>query len=74
MLGKIFISFLAVVVILGVIGFLLRRAEKAKGENTEQSRDHPLSQKTVDNVNDLNDRFNRARYMDRDGEQRTETE
>ena len=30
-------------------------------------QDQVLSEKTVNNVSDLNDRFNRARYMDEDG-------
>lgn len=40
-----------------------REAAKKEQKDTEL-----LPQSVVDNVNDLGDRFNRARYMDKDGE------
>ena len=61
-IGMLFLGFIAVVVILGVVGLLLRKRNGA-----EKSGEEVLSQKIVDNVNDLNDQFNRARYMVRDG-------
>ena len=61
-LGKLFVGFLAVVAALGGVGLWQRRRSSPKDE------DELLSQKTVENVFDLNDRFNRARYQDKDGE------
>ena len=61
--GKLFFGFLLLVAVLALIGYLQTRrspADKAEAE--------VLSQKTVDNVLDLNDHFNRARYQDTDGE------
>ena len=68
MIGRLFVGFLIVVAALGVIGIcMIRRAnaKKAPSEKTEEER--ALSEKTVNNVFDLEDRFNRARYMDQDG-------
>ncbi len=59
--GKLFIGFLIVVAVLGIIGLVMAHYAKKKG----------LKQKTSDNITenvaDLNDRFNRARYMSEDG-------
>ena len=54
--GKLFVGFFAVVAALGGVG--LWQMRKAAPEEKEEI----LSQKAVDNVLDLNDRFNRARY------------
>ncbi|MBQ6273563.1 MAG: hypothetical protein IJK63_05005 [Oscillospiraceae bacterium] len=61
--GKLFFGFLLVVAVLAVIGYLQTRRSPA-----DKAGDEVLSQKTVDNVLDLNDHFNRARYQDKDGE------
>ena len=59
--GKLLLGFLAVVVVGALIGFLLTLRAKKRGE-AEEPKD------PTENVLDLNDRFNRARYMDKDGE------
>ncbi len=64
--GKLFFGFLAVVVLLALFGFFLRRRDIKEGL-VSPDEEEGLTQKAVDNVNDLNDRFNRARYMDEDG-------
>ena len=63
--GQLFIVFITAVVLLGIVGWAVARRNAAKkGASTD---DQVLSEKTVNNVSDLNDRFNRARYMDEDG-------
>ena len=64
-LGQLFVGFLVVVAVLALIGFFRRRRDirMCLASPDEES----LSRKAVDNVNALNDRFNRARYMDEDG-------
>ena len=65
-IGKLFVGFLAVVAVLGIVGFVLKkRAAQGKGDGSRQ--EELLSEKVVENVFDLKDRFNRARQMDRDG-------
>lgn len=56
MLGKALIVFFGVIAVLGIVGIVML---KKKGK-TEMRDD-------TENVVDLNDRFNRARYMDEDG-------
>ena len=56
------IVFLLVVAVLGVIGGVIVWRAKKKGEAVD-SREG-----VTENVADLNDRFNRARYQDKDGE------
>ena len=56
MIGKFMIAFFAAIAVLGFIGFLLSR-----GKTAEKERDD------FGNAVDLNDRFNRARYMAEDG-------
>jgi hypothetical protein len=56
MIGKFMIAFFAAIAVLGFVGFLLSR-----GKSAEKERDD------IGNVGDLNDRFNRARYMAGDG-------
>ncbi len=59
-LGRIVIVLLALVTVLGVVGLIMIRHAKRKGDvvGTEDP---------AENVVDLNDRFNRARYMQEDG-------
>lgn len=64
--GKLFVGFFVVVAVLALIGFFLRRRDIKKGLVSPE--EEVLSQKTAENVLDLNDRFNRARYMDEDGQ------
>ena len=58
--GKLLLGFFIVVVVLALIGFFMNLRAKKRGETVE--RKDP-----TENVADLNDRFNRARYMDKDG-------
>ena len=60
--GKLFFGFLAVVAVLGVAGGIIVWRRKKKGEADGLQRD------VTENVADLNDRFNRARYQDKDGD------
>ena len=57
----ILIVLLAIVAVLGVVGFILTRREKKKKEAAAEREN------VTENVADLNDRFNRARYMSEDG-------
>ena len=63
-IGRLFLGFLAVVVILGIIGLVMRRRKT----NAHPGGEEVLPEEVVENVNDLNDSFNRARYMDKDGQ------
>ncbi len=65
--GKLFFGFLVVVAVLGIIGLFLKKRDVKKGVCSPEE-DELLSTKTVENVLDLNDRFNRARYQDQDGQ------
>ena len=62
--GKLFFGFLALLALLAILGFFLKRKDVRDGADQEED---VLSQRTVGNVADLNDHFNRARSMDRDG-------
>ena len=65
----ILIGLLGLIAVLAVIGWIQRKRNAAKGETDPAEQEAgPLSEKTVENVHDLRDRFNRARYMDKDGE------
>lgn len=72
MLGNILAVILLGAAILAVIGYLQLKCGKKKGAQEEVfgtkdiAEDEALNQKTVDHVLDLNDRFNRAPYMDKD--------
>ncbi len=66
MLGKIFLPIFAVFLLLFLIGAGMAIAAKRKNPSARNETEELLSQKTVENVSDLGDRFNRARYMDRD--------
>ncbi len=59
-LGRIALVLIALVALLGGIGFILERRAKRRGEQTEAERSE------TENVANLNDRFNRARYMNED--------
>ena len=63
--GKLFFGFLAVVLVLAILGFFLKRRDAKNG--IDAGEEEVLSQKAVSNVADLNYDFNRARYMDEDG-------
>ncbi len=63
-IGRLFLGFLAVVVILGIIGLVMRRRKT----NAHPDGEKVLPEEVVENVSDLNDSFNRARYMDKDGQ------
>ena len=65
--GKLFLGFLILVAVLAIIGFFQKRRDAKKGVLSPEE-DEILSMKTAENVADLNDRFNRARYQDKDGE------
>ena len=58
--GKLFVGFLIVVAVLGVVVLLMAHRAKKRGEAEPSSN-------VTENVADLNDRFNRARYMSKDG-------
>ncbi len=65
--GKLFIGFIAAVALLGIVGWIVsKRNAGRKGSGSDQA-DEILPEKTVNNVLDVRDRFNRARYMDEDG-------
>ncbi len=59
-LGRIALVLIALVALLGGIGFILERRAKRRGEQPEAERSE------TENVANLNDRFNRARYMNED--------
>ena len=61
MIGRFLIGFFAVVAILGIIGVWMLKRKKAG----RTGADAPKS--ITENIADLNDRFNRVRYMDQDG-------
>ena len=60
MIGRFMLIFLIVIAVLGIIGIWMLKRNKG-GSGREHSRSD------TENVADLNDRFNRARYMDQDG-------
>ena len=59
--GKFMIIFLVVLAVLAVIGFWMKKKEAAKA-GEERS-----PEKVLENVADLADNFNRARYQNQDG-------
>lgn len=62
-LGRIIAVLLGTIAVLGIIGFIQSRRAKKKGEAVGTPEELIPSE----NVPNLNDRFNRARYMDQDG-------
>ena len=67
MFAKFFIIFFAALIVLGAIGLWMRKRD-AKTDPDRREDEAFFSEKEAANVQDLNDRFNRARYMDRDGQ------
>ena len=67
MLGKAILVFLAAIAALGGIGFLQMRRKAAAAPQAGEDAEKRREDKIVENVADLNDRFNRARYMGQDG-------
>ena len=61
----ILIGLLGLIIILAVVGLIQRKRNAAKGRPDPAEEDF-LSDKTVENVHNLNDHFNRARYMEDD--------
>ena len=61
MFGTFMIIFFAVLAVLAAIGFWMKK-------NTPQSNDIKDPDKVLENVADLADNFNRARYQDKDGQ------
>ena len=64
-LGQLFFIFLGVCVALGILGWWISKRDKTRG--TSPGADAALPEETLENVAALNDQFDRARYMDRDG-------
>lgn len=60
-LGRIAIVLVIAAAVLGIVGMILIKRAAKKGEK----RNAP--ENVTGNVSDLNDQFNRARYMDKDG-------
>ena len=61
MLGEMLLIFFIALAVLALIGFLMKK--RSGGKDAEKAdRD-----RVTENVADLNDRFNRARYTDQDG-------
>ena len=64
----ILIGIVGLIAVLALIGLIQRKRNAAKGRTDPAEQEaEVLAEKVVDNVADLNDRFNRARYMDKDG-------
>ena len=61
MFGTFMIVFFAVLVVLAVIGLWIKK-------NTPQSNNIKEPDKVLENVADLADNFNRARYKEQDGQ------
>ena len=59
MIGRFMLGFLAVFAVLGIIGIWMQKQKKAGNSGAARS--------DTENAADLNDRFNRARYMGQDG-------
>ena len=57
-LGDILLIFGAALVVLAFVGWLMNRRKPEKAKDSD---------KVLENVADLNDRFNRARYQDENG-------
>ena len=66
-IGWFFLIFFSVVIVLALLGFWLKKRD-AKNNPSSQAEDEAFfSEEEVGNVHNLNDQFNRARYMDKDG-------
>lgn len=63
----IIIGLICLIALMGLIGFIITKRRAAKGEKDPSGQPaEVLPERTVNNVFDLRDRFNRARYMNRD--------
>ncbi|MCR5611060.1 MAG: hypothetical protein K6F68_04425 [Clostridiales bacterium] len=60
--GILLIAALALIFVLGLAGLIIFLVSRKKGEPETPTKS------VTENVADLNDQFNRARYQDRDGE------
>ena len=67
MFGKLFVGFLIVFAVLAIIGLWQKKRNAAKASAGKPGGKDPLEEKSVENVADLNDLFNRARGVDQDG-------
>ena len=67
MLGKAILVFLAVIAVLGAVGLWMLKRKAAAAPQAGEDAEKRREDKIVENVADLNDRFNRARYMGQDG-------
>ena len=67
-IGKLFLEFMALVLALGLLGGWMHRRDAKKRPGVQTDEDEFFSEKEVGNVQNLNDWFNRARYMDEDGQ------
>ncbi len=67
-IGKFLIIFFSAIIVLALIGLVMKLRDAKKNPSAPKDGEEALSEKTVENVHDLRDRFNRARYMDKDGE------
>ena len=68
-LGRILLVLLIILGALAIAGavYLIGMKKRKAAAAPLADADDPFSEKTVENVSTLNDRFNRARYMDQDG-------
>lgn len=66
-IGKLFLEFMALVLALGLLGAWMQRRDAKKRPGAQKDEEEFFSEKEVGNVHNLNDWFNRARYMDEDG-------
>lgn len=67
MFGRLLAVFLIVFAALALIGLWQKKRNAASAASGKPGAEDPLEEKSVENVNDLNDVFNRARYVDQDG-------
>lgn len=61
--GILLTACLAVLVVFGIVGLIIFLVSRKKGEPETPTKS------VTENVADLNDHFNRARYQDKDGDQ-----
>ena len=66
-IGWFFVIFFSVVLVLAIVGYFLKKQEAKKNPSARIEDEPFLSEEEVGNVHNLNDQFNRARYMDKDG-------
>ena len=66
-IGWFFVIFFSVVIVLGIVGYFLKKRDANKNPSSRAENEELFSEEEVGNVHNLNDQFNRARYMDKDG-------